>query len=159
MANKDSKGRFVTKHGQYGTRTYQSWIQMRARCLRPQHHAYDRYSHLGICDRWSDFEAFLADMGERPEGTSLDRKDNSLGYSPENCRWATPKEQMTNRSNTRWLTIDGVKKTWGEWAAEAGIDWCTLRDRLLRGWPENLAATLPKGSRYSHCRTSKSRRL
>ena len=87
-------------HGGKWTPTYRSWIAMKGRCHYPANASWQYYGGRGItvCDRWRDsFEAFLADLGERPEGKTLDRIDPDGDYEPGNCRWATPKEQRANQ--------------------------------------------------------------
>lgn len=81
--------------------TYMSWLAMRDRCYRPTTRSYEHYGGRGIrvCDRWrNSFENFLADMGERPEGMTLDRIDSDGDYTPGNCRWA---DSITQRANQR----------------------------------------------------------
>jgi hypothetical protein len=83
---------------------YRTWLGMKERCSNPNHSHWNYYGGRGItvCDRWrDDFWAFAADMGHRPDGTSLDRVDNDGPYSPDNCRWATAAEQSANRRTSR----------------------------------------------------------
>lgn len=91
------------RHGYYKTRTYNSWRAMLARCNDPKHRQYKDYGGRGIvvCPQWTEFECFLADMGERPPGRSIDRVDGDGNYEPGNCRWATRTEQNRNRRTTK----------------------------------------------------------
>lgn len=109
---------------------------MVSRCTCPSDTAYRSYGAKGInvCDEWLSFGRFLADMGERPDGTSLDRVDNALGYSLENCRWATVVEQNRNRSTVRQLTVDGETQPLPVWAERAGLNPKVIHNRLARGW-------------------------
>lgn len=83
--------------------TYNSWMNMIQRCTNPNRPDWERYGGRGItvCEAWSDFATFLADMGERPTGRTLDRVDNEGGYEPDNCRWATAVEQRRNQRPRR----------------------------------------------------------
>ena len=115
------------------SRTYQAWAEMRKRCLNPRFRQYADYGGRGItiCERWSQFANFLADMGESPPALTLERRDNNGNYEPGNCYWATRKEQSTNRRNTVWITLpDGEKVSAAEAARRLGIKRSTLRFRM-----------------------------
>lgn len=134
------------RHGMARTPTYQSWIQMKRRCTAPNHHLYARYHGRGItiCDRWlTSFENFLADMGVRPTGRTIDRIDNSKGYYPENCRWATPKEQVNNTDHPHLITFDGKTMHVSDWAKHLGIPRAALAMRLCNGWSIDRALMTP----------------
>lgn len=124
-------------HGLTRTATHRSWLSMRQRCLNPNCKAYDRYGGRGIsiCDRWKDsFENFIADMGLRPLGSSLERRDNAKGYDPDNCRWATPVEQVRNRRSTVFVEFDGRRIPLAEAAERTGISLKVLSRRRRLGW-------------------------
>ena len=125
---------------------YSAWVNMRQRCNNPNRPDYGRYGGRGIShiDRWADFSNFLQDMGEPPKGYTLERIDNSKDYSPENCKWATRKEQSRNRSITAKITYKGVTKPVGEWAEEIGMTPKNLYKRVFtRGWDIEKAFTQP----------------
>lgn len=122
-------GRPIT-HGMYGTRTNRSWEAMKRRCLNPKANNYSDYGGRGISipDKWLKFEGFYEDMGERPEGMSLERINNSVGYSKDNCRWATQKEQNNNKRPERLATnnTSGYKgvsydKRSGSWVSYSNV--------------------------------------
>lgn len=117
---------------------------MMSRCRNPRSHNYDKYGGRGIivCPQWTSFEAFLHDMGERPDGTSLERLDVNGDYEPSNCRWATQKEQCRNTRTNRYITACGVTRTLIEWAEVTGIKRGTIAYRLNNGWPTEQALNL-----------------
>ena len=115
--------------------TYISWVNMLGRVDHPQEWKVQYYAGKGIaiCDRWRTFENFLADMGDRPFGTSLDRIDNNRGYQPGNCRWATKAEQQRNTSQTIIVEYRGRKMCLTDAAALAGVPYSRAHSRLARG--------------------------
>ena len=110
------------------------------RCYQPRQSTYKDYGAIGIvtCDRWRDFRNFLEDMGERPQGTTLDRIDGALGYYKGNCRWATKVQQANNQKNNLRLEYQGKNQTVSEWAKELGLKKTTIAGRAHRGWPIEL---------------------
>ena len=116
-----------------GTRAYFAWRNMRSRCYNPKNASYKYYGGQGItvCKRWRDnYDAFYDDMGDPPEDMSLDRINNSKGYSPKNCRWATNKQQHNNRRDNVRITCFGKTKTITEWAEWVGVSVDTMWKRL-----------------------------
>ena len=129
------------------TPEYNSWQQMRRRCLDPTHPRFADYGGAGveICARWrDDFAAFLADMGRRSPGLTLDRIDTRGHYEPGNCRWASYIEQNRNRRDNRRLTFNGETLAMVEWAERTGLSHKTIRSRLQRGWSVEATLTLPR---------------
>jgi len=137
-------------HGMTKTRTYKSWRSMKMRCTLPSMPSYKNYAGKGIGfdESWNDFNKFYEDMGERPEGMTLDRIDSSKGYSKDNCRWATPAQQQANRKNCMHLTYNGVTQTAAEWSRSIGLTKAAVWQRIVKyGWTVEQALTLPKGAR------------
>lgn len=124
------------------TPTYSSWLAMKARCNNPKTVGYHRYGHIGIkvCNRWEkSFAAFLSDMGERPQDTTLERKNRKRGYSPSNCIWATIEVQANNRASNHLITIDRETKTIAQWCRVYGIGYACAFGRIKRGIAPKLA--------------------
>jgi hypothetical protein len=120
---------------------------MLQRCINPRHGAYRYYGAKGItvCDRWLKFENFIADMGPRGEGLTIDRIDGTGNYEPGNCRWATNAQQSANKSNARILEFRGNRLSITEWAKRLGIGRHILNQRLYRGWPvEKILTRRPR---------------
>lgn len=137
--------RFMT-HGLRRSPEYNSWRGMRERCGNTSNKHYAQYGGSGIvvCERWSKFEAFLADMGAKPSPKhSIDRIDNTKGYSPENCRWATNTQQAKNRRTTvRIACLGGMCLK--DAVKHAGVvSEPTVRLRLRKGWSEHDALYTP----------------
>lgn len=135
-------------HGHTDSPTYRSWVSMKNRC-NPTGEWRAWYADRGIviCDRWRDFRNFLADMGERPDGMTIDRKDVNGNYELSNCRWATDIEQHNNRRDNLTFTFYGKKLTVAQWAKIAQTKPMTIYCRLDDGWPPKLAIWLPTQKR------------
>jgi hypothetical protein len=114
---------------------YGIWAGMRSRCRNANARCWDNYGGRGItfCSRWESFELFAQDMGERPAGSTLERIDNDGPYSPENCRWATRKEQARNRRHARYVMIEGLKYRAMDLANIAGVKTDTIIERAQSG--------------------------
>ena len=128
---------FRKTHGQTGTPLYRVWRGMISRCTWPKAESWKYYGGKGItvCERWKSFETFAADMGPRPAGLTLERRDSNLGYSPDNCYWATRMEQQNNISRNRFVEWDGKRLSIAQWARVLGLDWRTFERRLGAGRP------------------------
>lgn len=127
----------VTIHGGTATPTFYTWQSMKQRCYYEKAKSYSYYGGRGItiCERWREsFENFLADMGEKPKGHSLDRIDNDGPYSPENCRWASNHTQQRNKPSTCTLTYNGETLNVYEWAERVGSTAKRIRERMRAGW-------------------------
>jgi hypothetical protein len=129
---------------------YWVWADMLSRCRNPNHRQYKDYGGRGItvCDRWqASFSNFLSDMGMRPEGGMLDRKENDLGYMPSNCRWATRTEQNSNRRNCIYVDDAGEKVTLREYCRRHDLKYRPIVKRIQdRKWPLEMALKTPIGS-------------
>lgn len=136
-------------HGYSKTSTYSIWMGMRTRCNNPKALYFKDYGGRGItvCERWSKFENFLADMGERPGNLQIDREDNNGNYEPGNVRWVTCSVNGRNKRDTRFLTVDGVTKCLAEWAEVKKINAAVILKRILHGWSVENAVMQPLRSK------------
>lgn len=139
-----------TSHGMWNTPEYRSWNHMRQRCNNPNNKKYYLYGARGItvCKEWDTFEQFYCDMGPRPQGTSIDRINPLKGYSPDNCRWATPYEQQNHVSNVGLYMFRGKMMTLTDISRETGVPKATLVYRVKQKWPDELVASPPSGRSF-----------
>lgn len=151
------KAKAKTVHGLNGTRIRKVWASMMNRCNNPNCYEYDIYGGRGItvCEEWKKLENFAkwaysngykesAEFGE----CTIDRIDNNKGYSPDNCRWATAKEQGNNKRNNHFIEYNGKRQTIAQWADELGINRGTLMSRIKNRWPLEKALRKEKYSTH-----------
>ena len=133
------------KHGMFGHPLYKTWEGMMARCYNENNKDFYLYGGRGIkvCDRWHDPKNFAEDMSPRPDGHTLDRIDNSRGYSPGNCRWATAMQQHANKRSNKLFTINGETLHQREWCRRYNIPVSTFTNRLNEGLEPLTALTMP----------------
>lgn len=139
-----------TLHGMTKTPTFKSWESMKQRCLNPKAPDFKNYGGRGIRihDSWiAEFANFLADMGVRPENTSLDRINVNGDYEPGNCRWATRSEQQQNRRISLVVEWNGKSRSVGEWASITGLDARIIYERIKAKWKIEDVMTKPNRKR------------
>jgi hypothetical protein len=139
-----SKTHGFSKHPLRGT-----WYAMWSRCTNPAARGYADYGGRGItvCTRWLQFDNFLADMGERPKGMTLERRDNGKGYEPSNCCWATLLEQGANQRKNVKVAAFGKVQHIAAWARELGVPQARIQQRLKKGYPPEQALIAGKWRR------------
>lgn len=135
---------------------YETWRGMRQRCSNKNHHAYKYYGAVGVrvCERWEkSFAAFIEDMGPRPDGHTLDRRESWGNYEPSNCRWLTREQQQNNMRKRREIAVHcpmdfdypGITATilvidsLAGWSRRTGLDRRCISKRLKRGWSNERA--------------------
>jgi len=128
--------KYINRGGKSSSKIYNAWNCMFSRI---KHSPY--YKNIKVCKRWSGrygFNNFVKDMGERPDGMTLERLHNDRDYKPSNCIWASWLDQHKNKRNNRWITIKNKTRIIAEWAAISGINPWVLNQRIRRGWdPED----------------------
>lgn len=146
--NRENAARRHTTHGRSKDPVYRVWASMVERCSDPACRYYPRYGGRGIevCDEWLTFENFIRDMGERPKGETrytVERINNSLGYSKLNCKWATYVEQANNKSSNVMITFSGRTHNLTQWCKELNVPFKTMAHRLRSGWCIEEAFSTP----------------
>lgn len=135
--------------GRNSSKEYRAWHDAIERCERASHPGYKNYGGRGInvCERWrNNYAAFLEDMGRAPsQRHSIDRINVDGGYAPDNCRWATPRQQARNTTKSRFIEHDGIRLTVAEWSERTGLSKDAILYRLKAGWPLNIALSRPSG--------------
>jgi hypothetical protein len=135
------------KHGYSKTRVHNIWKRMRQRCNNPNSSNAETHYNRGIkiCKSWDKFENFLKDMGQPPTNKhTIERINNDGNYEPENCKWATRREQAYNRRSTRFITFKGKTKPLKKWCIDLGFNFRTIQTRLNQyGWSIEKALTTP----------------
>ena len=143
-----------TKHGLVHTRIYKIWCDIKYRCFNAHHSHYKDYGGRGIimCDEWNkNFQKFYDwamsngyDENAKKYECTIDRIDNNKGYSPDNCRWVTMKEQTKNKRNSIILTYKGETHCLVDWAEIVGIGYGTLLSRINKyGWSGEKTLSTP----------------
>jgi hypothetical protein len=125
---------------------YQSWTNMRARCLDPTHKKYEHYGARGItiCERWDSFQNFMLDMGRKPDPKfTIEREDVNGNYEPKNCKWISRKDQGRNKRNSVFVTYNGRKMLLIDLVEELGLSRSAVYGRLQGGWTLAQAIALP----------------
>lgn len=149
----------ITKHNKHKSKEYRCFSKIKMRCSNPKDKRFHDYGGRGIkiCERWTgenDFVNFYTDMGDAPKGTSIERIDNNGNYCPENCRWATNAEQARNKRSNHFITYNGEKICIAEVARRTGINVATIHGRILRGWTEEEAVSVPLGIKIKEWRSN-----
>lgn len=136
-----------TKHGGLNTRLYRIWRNMKSRCACSSAAKHFNYGGKGItvCEEWNEFSAFRewALSNGYTDNLTIDRKDSSKGYTPENCRWATTKEQNNNTSQNHILDYNNFSGTIAQWAERIGLPYKVLSERIRREWTIERALNTP----------------
>jgi hypothetical protein len=134
------------QHGLSYTSTHAVWASMKSRCTNRNQRCYPRYGGRGIsvCERWLSFVNFYADMGDKPDGMSLDRIDPNGNYEPSNCRWATKYTQANNTRTNRFLHFNGETRSVADWGRHLGISAKAISDRINKHkWTVERALSTP----------------